>query len=106
MNRGERRALTHYRLRGYRLVEANARVGRYELDLILRRGERLLVVEVKEKGGAAFGDPLEMIDEEKVRRVQTAAAGWLRAHPELARLELESEAVGVRGRSVERVPLT
>ena len=44
--------------------------------------------------------------EEKVRRVQTAAASWLRAHPELARLELEFEAVGVRGRSVERVPLT
>ena len=69
MNRGERRALRHYRLRGYRLVDANVRVGRYELDLVLRRGNRLLVVEVKEKGGAAFGHPLEMIDEEKVRRV-------------------------------------
>lgn len=106
MNRGERRALVHYKLRGYRLVEANARVGRYELDLILRRGARLLVVEVKEKGGAAFGDPLEMIDEEKVRRVHAAAAGWLAAHPELASLELGLEAAGVRGRRVERVPLT
>ena len=106
MNRGERRALTYYQLRGYRLVAANARVGRYELDLILRRGERLLVVEVKEKGGADFGDPLEMIDEEKVRRVHAAAARWLAAHPKLATLELAFEAVGVRGRSVERVPLT
>jgi putative endonuclease len=106
VNRGERRALVHYRLRGYRLVEANARVGRYELDLILRRGTRLLVVEVKEKGGTAFGDPLEMIDEERVRRVHAAAAGWLAAHPELASLELGLEAAGVRGRRVERVPLT
>ena len=55
MNRGERRALLHYRLRGYRLLEANARVGRYELDLILRRGSRLLVVEVKEKRGPGRG---------------------------------------------------
>ena len=106
MNRGERRALLHYRLRGYRLVAANARVGRYELDLILRRGSRLLVVEVKEKSGAGFGDPLEMIDEEKVWRVHTAAARWLTAHPQLASLEVVFEAVGVRGRSVERVPLT
>jgi putative endonuclease len=105
VNRGERRALLHYRLRGYRLLAANARVGRYELDLILRRGMRLLVVEVKEKGGAAYGDPLEMIDEEKVRRVHAATAGWLALHPELARLELGFEAVGVRGRRVERVPL-
>ena len=106
MNRGERRALRHYRLRGYRLVAANARVGRYELDLVLRRGDRLLVVEVKEKRGGAFGHPLEMIDEEKVRRVHTAAAGWLAAHPALAGLDLAFEAAGVRGRRVERVPLT
>ena len=74
MNRGERVALRHYRFRGYRLLAANARVGRYELDLVLRRGRRVLVVEVKEKGGDAFGHPLEMIDEEKARHVQRAAA--------------------------------
>ena len=105
MNRGERRALRHYRLRGYRLLDANARVGRYELDLVLRRGRRLVVVEVKEKGGAEYGDPLEMIDEEKVRRVHTAAHAWLAAHPDLAGLDLAFEAAGVRGSRVERVPL-
>jgi putative endonuclease len=106
VNRGERVALRHYRLRGYRLLDANARVGRYELDLVLRRGRRILVVEVKEKRSAAFGHPLEMIDEEKVRRVGVAATGWLAARPELAGLEVGFEAAAVRGRKVERVPLT
>jgi putative endonuclease len=106
VNRGERRALLHYRLRGYRLVAANARSGRYELDLVLRRGGRLLVVEVKEKSGAGFGDPLEMIDEEKLRRVHAAALGWVAKHPELAGLELRFEAAGVSGKRVECVPLT
>jgi len=106
VNRGERVALRHYRLRGYRLLASNVRVGRYELDLVLRRGRRVLIVEVKEKGGAAFGHPREMIDQEKLRRVRTAAAGWLATHPQLAKLDVEFEAAGVRGRSVERVPLT
>jgi len=106
VNRGERRALRHYRVRGYRLLEANARAGGYELDLVLRRGRRLVVVEVKEKGGPGFGHPLEMIDPEKVRRVLTGARAWLAAHPEAAGLELVVEAAGVRGRQVERVPLT
>jgi putative endonuclease len=106
VNRGERVALRHYRLRGYRLLAANARVGRYELDLVLRRGRRILIVEVKEKGGAGFGHPLEMVDEEKVRHVRGAAAGWLARRPDLAGLDVAFEAAGVRGRSVERVPLT
>jgi putative endonuclease len=105
VNRGERLALRHYRRRGYRLLAANARVGRYELDLVLRRGRRIVVVEVKEKAGEAFGHPFEMIDDEKARRVQTAAAVWLAARPELLGLELVFEAAGVRGRHVERVPL-
>jgi len=105
VNRGERRALLHYRLRGYRLLEANARAGGYELDLILRRGRRVVVVEVKEKGGPDYGHPLEMVHPEKARRVRAAATAWLAAHPETAGLEVALEAAGVAGRRVERVPL-
>ncbi|HEY4622134.1 MAG TPA: YraN family protein [Gaiellaceae bacterium] len=105
MNRGERRALRHYRLRGYRLVAANVHAGGYELDLVVRRGRRLVVAEVKEKGGDGYGDPLEMVSPEKARRVMTAARVWLGSHPESSRLDVSFEAVGVRGRRVERVPL-
>ncbi len=105
MNSGERRALRHYRLRGYRLLGANVRAGSYELDLVLRRGRQLVVAEVKEKRGEGFGPPLEMIDREKARRVTTAARIWLARHPEAAGLELRLEAVGVTARRVERVPL-
>jgi putative endonuclease len=105
VNRGERRALLHYRLRGYRLLDANARAGGYELDLVLRRGRSLVVVEVKEKGGLGYGDPLEMVGPEKRRRVLAGARAWVAAHPEVAGLEVAVEAAGVRGRKVERVPL-
>jgi putative endonuclease len=105
VNSGERRALRHYRLRGYRLLEANARAAGYELDLVLRRGRRLVVVEVKEKGGYGYGHPLEMIDPEKARRVGTAARAWLAVHPELAELDVTLEAAAVLGNRVERVPL-
>ena len=75
MNSGERQAARHYRLRGWRVLDANVRVGRNELDLVVRRGRRLVFVEVKEKRGTGYGSPLEMVDAEKLRRVRLAANG-------------------------------
>ncbi len=101
--RVERRALWHYRLRGYRILAANEWVGGYELDLVARRGRRLVVCEVKGKADAAFGDPFEMVDEEKQRRLRRAAEAWLAAHPEASGLELRFDVIGERGGRLERI---
>jgi putative endonuclease len=101
----ERRARRHYRLRGYRVLGTNVRGGRNEVDLVVRRGRRLVFVEVKEKTGFAFGNPLEMIDGEKRRRLRRAAARWLAAHPEVSGLAVAFEAVSVHSGRLVRVPL-
>jgi putative endonuclease len=105
VNGGERRAARHYRLRGWRIVAANVRVGRDELDLIVRRGRLLRIVEVKEKTGTGFGDPLEMIDEAKLGHIRRASLRWLAHHPELAGLDIGFEAVGVSPAGLVRVPI-
>jgi putative endonuclease len=104
-DRAERRARRHFRLRGYRVLAANVWVAGYELDLVVRRGSRIVVCEVKAKGGEDYGDPLEMVSEEKARRVSRSAEAWLAGRPDLAGLDVALEAVAVRGRRVERVPL-
>jgi putative endonuclease len=103
VNRGERRALVHYLLRGYRPLGWNVRAGRNELDLVVRRGRRLVFVEVKEKRGPGFGDPLEMVDAEKRRRVRRAAEAWLAGHREHAGLDVRFDVVGIRGRRLVRL---
>jgi len=40
--RAEQRAVWWYRLRGYRILETNTWVAGYELDIIVRRGRRLI----------------------------------------------------------------
>jgi putative endonuclease len=99
----ERRALRHYRLRGFRILAVNAWAGGNELDLVVRRGRRLAFVEVKEKAGGYLGDPLEMVGSEKQRRLRRAAAAWLGANPDLADLEVSFEVLAVRADGVERV---
>jgi putative endonuclease len=75
----------------------------YEVDLIVRRGSILRFVEVKEKRGARFGDPLEMVTPEKQRRLRQAAATWLAARPELACLRVGFDVIAVRDGRLERV---
>ena len=102
-NPDERRAARHYRLRGYRVLGRNVWAGGNELDLIVRRGRRLVFVEVKGKSGAGYGDPAEMVDEEKLRRLRLAAETWLVRNPACRALECRFEVVAVRPGELERV---
>ena len=99
----ERRARRYYRLRAYRILDANVRAGGVELDLVVRRGQRLVFCEVKAKALEGFGDPLEMVTERKQARLRRAAESWLAAHPELADLDVGFEVVAVRGRRIARL---
>jgi putative endonuclease len=102
-NSSELRARRHYRLRGYRILGENVWSGGYEVDLIVRRGRSLVFCEVKGKSGTRYGDPLEMVTPEKVRRVRRAAATWLASHPEHRCCEVRFDVVTDRSGRLERI---
>jgi putative endonuclease len=102
-NDAERAAVWHYRLRGYKILGTNVWAGGNELDVIARRGRRIVFCEVKSKGGSGRGDPLEMVGPEKQRRLRRAAEAWLAVRPQLAGLEATFDVVAVREGKLERV---
>jgi putative endonuclease len=104
VNAAERRAARWYRLRGWRILGANVRAGRNEIDLVARRGRNLRFVEVKEKRGIAWGDPAEMVTADKQRRVRNAACMWLAQHPELRGLDVAFDVVAVWEGRLRRIP--
>ncbi len=106
MNPGERRARWHYRLRGYRIIGANVRAGRNELDLIVRRGRELTFVEVKERRGTGFGGAIGAVDAEKRRRVRRAAQVWLTRNPQQPDIRVGFEVVAVDRGRLTRIPAT
>jgi putative endonuclease len=99
----ERRAAVHYLVRGYKILGRNVWVAGYELDLVVRRGRRLVFCEVKAKTSDRFGDPFAMVGPEKQRRLRHAAETWLAARPALDGLEPSFEVVAVRGGRLERL---
>jgi putative endonuclease len=92
-----------YRLRGYKILARNVWIGGNELDLVVQRGRKLAFVEVKAKGGGRYGDPFEMVTEEKQRRLRRAAEAWLAAHPDAAGLEARFDVIGFHDGRLERV---
>jgi putative endonuclease len=73
---GEKAAAELLRSLGYRVVGAGFTARRGELDLVCRRGEELVVVEVKTRTGDAFGSPLEAVGARKRRAIMSAAAEY------------------------------
>jgi putative endonuclease len=104
VNEAERRAARWYRLRGWRVLGTNVWSAGNEVDLIVRRGRSLRFVEVKEKRGPRYGDPVEAVTSEKQRRVRRAAEAWLAARTELASLQVAFDVVTVRDGRLERLP--
>jgi putative endonuclease len=90
-------------VRGYRVLATNVWIVGSELDVVARRGRQLVFCEVKSKAGVDYGDPLEMVTLEKMRRVRRAAEAWLARHPEHGACVVRFDVVAVRGRRLECV---
>lgn len=88
---GEALAERHLREQGMGVLDKNWRCEMGEIDLVLRDGGTLVVVEVKTRSSLAFGTPLEAVTERKAERLRRLAARWLAAHdirPDDIRIDL------------------
>lgn len=74
--RGERQAAEFLAGRGFRVVGTGFLARRGEVDLVCRRGDRLVLVEVKTRSSDAFGAPAEAVGVRKRRALQAAAAEY------------------------------
>jgi putative endonuclease len=75
--RGERRARWFYRLRGFRIVEANLRIAGGELDIVARRGRLIVVAEVKTRQSLAAGEGFEAVRRGKQLQLIRLAGAYL-----------------------------
>jgi putative endonuclease len=74
---GEDLALAYLQQQGLELVERNFLCKTGELDLVMREGERLVFIEVRERNNPAFGGAAASISPAKQRRILRAAKFYL-----------------------------
>uniref|UniRef100_UPI00349FDD42 YraN family protein n=1 Tax=Saccharibacillus sp. CPCC 101409 TaxID=3058041 RepID=UPI00349FDD42 len=73
----EEAAALYLQRQGWTVTERNWSCRAGELDLIARRAETILFVEVRSRSGTGFGLPAESVDARKVRKVRRTAEIYL-----------------------------
>jgi len=82
---GEERASRYLRHRGFTILERNIRLGRGELDIVAKRDDLIVFVEVKAHHSREAS--LLAMHPDKCSRLQSAAETWLSRHANLAQCQ-------------------
>lgn len=93
---GEELVTRYFRERGARVLDRNWHCREGEIDLVVQEAGGVLVgVEVKTRRGLGFGEPIEAVTEQKVKRMRRLLGAWRRDHPTVAARDLRLDVVGV-----------
>jgi putative endonuclease len=77
---GERTALAYLTSCGWSLEAHRFKLGRHDVDLVVRRGKTVAFVEVKTRRGNVCGSALEAVNRRKQRDIARVASVWLLRH--------------------------
>jgi putative endonuclease len=97
---GEQLAAAWYTSNGFAVLDRNWRCPTGEIDLIARRGDLLVVCEVKARRTDAFGPPAAAVGRLKQQRLRRLAAAWLAAR-DVHGVDVRFDVVAVTGIDVE-----
>ena len=75
--KGEVAAKKYLEEKGYRILAENYAGKMGEIDLIAKQGGVVVFVEVKARENTAFGEPIEAITPQKVRKIALTAQQYL-----------------------------
>ncbi len=82
---------------GYQILEMNYRCRQGELDIVARRGDLLVIAEVKYRAGSACGDPAEAVDVRKQRKICRVTLDYLMRHPQFQEKPCRFDVICVYG---------
>src|SRR3982751_6696074 len=77
---GERIAIAYLTSCGWALEAHRFKLGRHDLDLVIRLGHTVAFVEVKTRRTATFGSGLEAVNWRKQRDIARVASVWALRH--------------------------
>ncbi|MEM1311849.1 MAG: YraN family protein [Patescibacteria group bacterium] len=108
---GEKIALEHYLMNGYKLVAKNFQFYRQgnrgrlgEIDLIMTKKQVLYLIEVKTRSNSKFGSPVEQISKTKLQHLYKTYQYFLLKHKLYQNWLCQFDVASVEGNKVTVFP--
>jgi putative endonuclease len=92
---GEQSAERFLCRKGMAVVARNYRCPQGEIDLVMRDGDTLVFVEVRQRASTAYGSPLETVSAAKQRKLTAAAQHFLLSQKISSRQALRFDVIGI-----------
>jgi len=80
---GEKLARDFLKKKGYKIIESNFRCRHGEIDIIARKDNMVVFVEVRTRSSDAYGTPEESVTRQKRERLAATALTYLTTHSDL-----------------------
>ena len=99
----ENKAALFYEQKGFTILEKNWRTAHKEIDLIVKKANLLVFVEVKSSSSGKFGHPVERVDGAKIKNLTAAARQYL-INNKIENCDLRFDVVTFSGGRLELYP--
>src|ERR671910_2858447 len=103
---GERMAIAYLTSCGWSVEAHRFKLGRHDVDLVIRKGRTVAFVEVKTRRSGVCGSGLEAVSRRKQRDIARVASVWLLQHGRAEdeyRFDLVAVQTGGSGSAIEHV---
>lgn len=75
---GEDKAAEYLRRKGYDILERDWKHGRRDIDIIARKDDTLVIVEVKTRSNTDYTEPQAAVDRRKIMSISLSANAYVR----------------------------
>jgi putative endonuclease len=80
---GDKLARDFLKKKGYKMLETNYRCREGEIDIVARKKDYLVFIEVRTKASAGFGSPEESVTASKKEKLISSALTYMSEHKDL-----------------------
>lgn len=96
-DKGEKLAAEYLREKGYKIIDNNFRGRYFEIDLIARREDVIIFVEVKRRTSTSFMKAISGVDRNKKRNIIRGAKLYLQRNNLYGRSNVRFDVISVEG---------